>query len=150
MFRKCADLTGQDLILAHPSKGEMSEHETNLAYIRFAPMGDAAVEEWTSEQPNEETKVFIANYDGGNFGAMGRLHPRRFATLGKQGRRVLSEGSPEASGWRGYGAGVLCTIGWMKRARKDERNGNMVHLLSVVLAPHESKRFSTATPPIPF
>jgi hypothetical protein len=71
VFWKCADLTGQDLIFAHPSKGEMSEHETNLAYIRCVPMGDAAVEDWTSEQPGEQTKVLIANYDGGNLGQWG-------------------------------------------------------------------------------
>jgi hypothetical protein len=71
VFWKCADLTGQDLIIARPSKGEMSKLETNLAYVRLTPMDEEALLEWQSEQPSAETKRLIANYDGGNFGQWG-------------------------------------------------------------------------------
>lgn len=70
-FWKCADLTGQDLILARPPRGEMSKLETNLAYVRLIPMDDAAIAEWYTEQPSSETKVLMANYDGGSFGQWG-------------------------------------------------------------------------------
>jgi hypothetical protein len=71
VFWKCADLTEQELIIARPPRGEMSERETNLAYVRLVPMDEAAVGEWNSEQPSSETKALIANYDGGSFGQWG-------------------------------------------------------------------------------
>jgi len=71
VFWKCADLRGNDLIIARPPRGEMSERQTNLAYVRLVPMDDAAAAEWKSEQPTPETKVLIANYDGGSFGQWG-------------------------------------------------------------------------------
>ena len=71
VFWKCADLTGQDLVIARPPRGDMAGQETNLAYIRLVPMDNAALAQWQSEQPREETKILIANYDGGNFGQWG-------------------------------------------------------------------------------
>ena len=78
VFWKCADLTGQDLIVAHPPKGGMSNGETNLAYVRLVPMDEQAVAAWRAEQPREETKVLIANYDGGNLGQWGVSTPEDF------------------------------------------------------------------------
>jgi len=65
-FWKCADLSGQDLIFARPPRGQMAGTETNLAYVRLVPMDEAAVSAWKAEQPAPDTKVLIANYDGGN------------------------------------------------------------------------------------
>jgi len=67
VFWKAADLTGEDLIFAHPSKGTMSELETNLAYVRLVPMDKAALADWQGELPTAETKILIGNYDGGSF-----------------------------------------------------------------------------------
>ena len=71
VFWKCADLTGEDLIIAHPGRGQMAESETNLAYLRLVPMDESAMGEWRSEQPNERTKRLLANYDGGNINQWG-------------------------------------------------------------------------------
>ena len=65
-FWKCADLSGQDLIIARPPRGQMAGSETNLAYVRLVPMDEAAVSAWKAEQPAEGTKTLIAIYDGGN------------------------------------------------------------------------------------
>ena len=35
VFWKCADLTGQDLVIAHPPRGEMAESETNITWVRL-------------------------------------------------------------------------------------------------------------------
>ena len=63
VFWKCADLTGQDLVIARPPEGSLSECEANLAYIRLTPMDEADLDEWRAEQPRPETKRLIANYD---------------------------------------------------------------------------------------
>ena len=77
-FWKCADLTGQDLIIAHPPRGAMAEKETNLAYVRLTAMDETDVLGWQSEQPGERTKVLIANYDGGNMNEWGVSTPEDF------------------------------------------------------------------------
>lgn len=79
VFWKSADLTGQDLIIARPSGGTMSRRETNLAYVRLLRMDAAAVAEWESEQPSDQTKILMANYDGGSFGQWGIATPQDFA-----------------------------------------------------------------------
>lgn len=71
VFWKCADLTGQELVIAHPPRGEMARRETNLAYVRLMPMEEQALAEWGSEQPAAATKTLIANYDGGSFSQWG-------------------------------------------------------------------------------
>lgn len=59
---KSADLTGQDLIIAHPPSGTMAQKESNLSYVRLVPMDEAAVAEWKSEQPTEvSTSACFAN-----------------------------------------------------------------------------------------
>lgn len=65
-FWKCANLTGQDLIIARPPRGDAATQESNLAYVRLLPMSDAQIAEWRAEQPSGETKRLIACYDGGN------------------------------------------------------------------------------------
>jgi len=70
-FWKCADLTGEDLLISRPPRGEMARTETNLAYVRLVPMDRAAIAEWKSELPTEETRLLIGNYDGGSFGQWG-------------------------------------------------------------------------------
>ena len=70
-FWKCADLTGKDLIIAHPERGQMAELATNLAYVRLVPMDEPALAEWRSEQPQEKTRRLLANYDGGNINQWG-------------------------------------------------------------------------------
>jgi len=77
-FWKCADLTGQDLIISRPAGGEMSKEQTNLAYVRLIPIDDAAIQHWKSQQPSKETKALIANYDGGSFGQWGVSTPEDF------------------------------------------------------------------------
>jgi hypothetical protein len=67
VFWRCADLTGQDLTIAHPARGEMSRNDTNLAWVRLVPMDDAAIKRWKAERPTPDTKLLMANYDGGNF-----------------------------------------------------------------------------------
>lgn len=79
VFWKCADLTEQDLIIARPPRGEMAECQTNLAYVRLVQMNETAIGEWNSEQPSPETKVLIANYDGGSFGQWGSQLARTFS-----------------------------------------------------------------------
>ena len=71
VFWKCADVTGQQLVISHPSGGQMAGSETNLAYVRLVPMNDGAVAEWESEQPDEESRRLLANYDGGSFSQWG-------------------------------------------------------------------------------
>jgi len=66
VFWKCADLTGQDLIISRPTKGEKAELQSNLTYVRLVPMDEAAVKQHQSEQPTPETKILMANYDSGN------------------------------------------------------------------------------------
>lgn len=79
VFWKCADLTGQDLVIARPPKGVLSElHETNLAYVRLVPMDGPALAEWKSEQPTEETKILIAEYDTGSTVQWGISTPEDF------------------------------------------------------------------------
>ncbi|MBM3242408.1 hypothetical protein FJZ31_39620 [Candidatus Poribacteria bacterium] len=80
VFWKCADLTGQDLIISRPVRGEMSKEQTNLAYVRLVPMDETAIQHWKSQQPREDTKVLIANYDGGSFGQWGVSTPEDFLT----------------------------------------------------------------------
>ena len=63
-FWKCADLTGQDLIIAHPPRGHRATQESNLAYVRLTPMDDEAIDAWHSEQPAEDTRILLANYGG--------------------------------------------------------------------------------------
>ena len=63
---KCADLTGQDLVISRPPRGLMAACESNLAYVRLVPMREAAVAAWESEQPSARTKCLIGNYDGGS------------------------------------------------------------------------------------
>ncbi|HIA13083.1 MAG TPA: hypothetical protein EYN69_13595 [Flavobacteriales bacterium] len=77
-FWKCADLTGQDLIIKHPPRGDMAKQETNLAYVRLIPMDEAAIQHWKSQQPGAKTKTLMANYDGGSFGQWGVSTPEDF------------------------------------------------------------------------
>ena len=63
---KCADLTGQDLVIGHPPRGEMAELESNLTYVRLVPMTDADVQQWKEEQPTGKTKRLMASYDAGS------------------------------------------------------------------------------------
>ena len=78
-FWKVADLQGQDLIISGPmtldeeearvevaySIGTAAEQEANIAYVRLVPL-DAAAAEFEKEQPREDTKRLIGNYDGWN------------------------------------------------------------------------------------
>jgi len=66
VFWKCADLTGQDLIIARPERGTMTELQSNLAYIRLVPMDEQQIGAWQAEQPNANTRLLVANFDGGN------------------------------------------------------------------------------------
>ena len=75
VFWKCADLTDQDLIIARPAKGVIAEKESNLAYVRLTPMDDVAMQAWQSQQPRDDTKRLIANYDGNNFRYWGVTTP---------------------------------------------------------------------------
>ena len=77
-FWKCADLTGKDLVVARPPRGEMAATEACLAYVRLVPMDDAAVTEWRSEEPRPETRRLVANYDGGSFGQWGVSTPEDY------------------------------------------------------------------------
>jgi len=73
-FWRCADLTGQDLIVARPTQGEMATLESNLAYVRLVPMDEGAIAEWKAEQPTTATRTMIG-YETGFFerwGASGR------------------------------------------------------------------------------
>ena len=79
-FWKCADLTGQDLVINHPPRGNMAKQETNLAYVRLVPMDEAAIQHWKSQQPGVKTKTLMANYDGGSFGQWGVSTPEDFLT----------------------------------------------------------------------
>ncbi len=78
VFWKCADLTGQDLMLSCQGKGTYADFGSNIAYIRFVPMNEKAIEEWQSEQPTEQTKKLIANYDGSTIFQWGLTTRRDF------------------------------------------------------------------------
>ena len=79
-FWKVADLQGQDLTISGPmmldeeearvevaySIGTAAEQEANIAYVRLVPLDEAAVAEFKKEQPREDTKRLIGNYDGWN------------------------------------------------------------------------------------
>ncbi|PYV09341.1 MAG: hypothetical protein DMG07_23455 [Acidobacteria bacterium] len=66
VFWKCADLTGQDLVIARPERGTMADLQSNLAFIRLVPMDEEQIAAWRSEQPQPNTLLLVANYDGGN------------------------------------------------------------------------------------
>ncbi len=77
-FWKCADLSGQDLIIGRPPRGQTAGSETNIAFVRLVPMDDAGISAWKGEQPSEHTKILIGNYDGGNRGQWGVSTPEDF------------------------------------------------------------------------
>lgn len=70
---KCADLTGQDLVITHPPRGTMAGMETCLAWVRLVPMDGAAVRDWEQEQPTPDTRRLVTNYDGGSISDWGLL-----------------------------------------------------------------------------
>jgi uncharacterized lipoprotein YddW (UPF0748 family) len=77
-FWKCADLTGQDLLIAHPPRGDMSDLESNLAYVRLVPMGSEEIARAQAERPTPHTKRLIATYDGGNLKQWGPVSHEDF------------------------------------------------------------------------
>lgn len=78
VFWKCADLTGQKLTFSPPASGTMAEWNTNLTFVRIVPMGEDDLAEWRAEAPRPETKILIANYDGGNLPHWGITTPQGF------------------------------------------------------------------------
>jgi len=79
-FWRCADLTGQDLIIAAPKKGRVGAGEANLAYIRLIPMSEADIAEWKVEQPTPKTKRLMASCDGGSLRTYGISTREEFTT----------------------------------------------------------------------
>jgi len=67
-FWKCADLTGQDLVIAQGT-GPTHSHPT-LAYVRLAPLSDEEVESLKKDAADPSFKKLIAIHDG-----FGELHP---------------------------------------------------------------------------
>ena len=78
VYWKSADLTGQDLVIAHPPRGAMAGRESCLAWVRLVPMDRAAVRSWRARQPTADTRRLITNYDGGSISDWGLLEPGDF------------------------------------------------------------------------
>ncbi len=64
-YWKSADLTGQEIIFHRPAAGGMSETITNISYVRLVPLSKAELERAQRDQTRTDTRLLIANYDGG-------------------------------------------------------------------------------------
>lgn len=64
-FWKCADLTGQDIIVAQRSKGVSMK--ANIAYVKLVPMSKEEVEKLQTERSCLDTRKVIAVVDGASY-----------------------------------------------------------------------------------
>ncbi|MFH1008594.1 MAG: family 10 glycosylhydrolase [Candidatus Latescibacterota bacterium] len=70
-FWKSADLTGQAIMFSRPTQGQISEWDTNIAYVKLVPLSKSEIEASRKDAPRPDTRRLVANYDGGNIGQWG-------------------------------------------------------------------------------
>jgi hypothetical protein len=66
-FWKCADLTGQHLIIGQPYSPYAHKRMGALAYVRLQPLSEAETQNLWAERQDPDTKRLIAICDGTNF-----------------------------------------------------------------------------------